>query len=238
MIVRKGATMKRIGLLLLLVGSGGAHAQELAPPPPPPPSPSYAPPPAHHDKGQKERGFALELNIGTHVVDFTAVGTTATIGLISGGFFAGYKIDRFIFGLGFDLGRVASNNSSPGSDTSQAETSFFFVPGVRVAIFRSQDQRVDLFGQFDLGLGTVVNEESPKPTGTQPDVTRFRLNYNIGPGVRFWAHPSFAIGALVGVHGDYAYNKTTVTVGTVSQSTSTSSTITAIFAAIQLMGVF
>jgi hypothetical protein len=228
--------MKRIGLLLLVVGQG-ALAQELAPPPPPPPPPSYSPP-VHHEKGQKERGFALEMSIGTHVVDITGLGTTASFGLIQGGLFAGYKIDRFIFGIGFDLARIATGSSSPGSDTSQAETSFFFVPGIRVAIFRSQDQRVDLFGQFDLGLGTVVDEESPKPTGTQPDVTRFRLNYNLGPGVRFWAHPQFAIGALVGVHGDYAYNKTTVTLGNVSQSTSTSSTVTAIFAALQLLGVF
>jgi len=184
--------------------------------------------------GQKRNGFTLETHIGTQVVNLTGVGN---VGLIQGGVFAGYKIDRFIFGLGFDLARVATSMSQPGGDTSQADTVFEFVPGVRVAIVRSKDQRVELFGEFDLGLGTTVHEQSPTPAN-QPSRTNFNLSYQIGPGIRFWAHPQFAIGALVGVRGDYAYEKDSSTILGTTTTTSTSSTTTGIFAALQLLGVF
>jgi hypothetical protein len=188
--------------------------------------------------GQKRNGFALEMHLGTQLVSLGGIGggPPTALGLVSGGFFAGYKIDRFIFGLGFDLARVANSMSAPGADTSNASTAFFFTPGLRVAILRSSDQRVEMTGQFDLGLGTTTTEQSPSPTGPQPDETRFRLYYNLGPGIRFWVHPQFSIGALTGVHGDFAYTKTTPPMTNVS--TSTSSTVTSIFAAIQLLGVF
>jgi hypothetical protein len=184
--------------------------------------------------GQKRNGFALETHIGTEVVTLTGVGN---VGLVQGGLFAGYKIDRFILGLGFDLARVATGTSQPGGDTSQADTVFLFVPGLRVAIVRSKDERVELFGQFDLGLGTTTHEESPTPNN-QPNRTRFNLSYQIGPGVRFWAHPQFAIGALVGVRGDFAYEKDSTTILGTTTTNSTSSLTTSIFGALQLMGVF
>jgi hypothetical protein len=206
-----------IGLVLALAAP--ALAQEMATPLP---------------AGQKRSGFTLETHVGTQLVALTGV---ANVGLVSGGIFAGYKIDRIIVGLGFDLARVATSMSQTGGDTSQANTVFLFVPGVRVAIVRSHDQRVELFGQFDLGLGTTVNEQSPTP-GNQPSRTNFNLSYQIGPGVRFWAHPQFAIGALAGVRGDYAYEKDTTTILGTTATTSTSSMTTSIFAALQLLGVF
>jgi hypothetical protein len=220
--------MRPIAIAMMLAGL--AQAQEGLPP-----TPTYAPPPP---AGQKRTGFALETHIGTQLVAVGGLGAGAptTIGLFSGGFFAGYKVDRFIFGLGFDLARVASSMSVPGADTSQAQTAFFFTPGIRVAILRSHDQRVEMTGQFDLGLGTTTEEQSPSPMGPQNSEVRFRLYYNLGPGVRFWVHPQFAIGAVTGVHGDFAYTK--VTPPGSNTSTSTQSTVTSIFAALQLMGVF
>jgi hypothetical protein len=217
--------MRPLAIVLLLAGA--AQAQDEYAPPPPPPVPSTP-------SGQKRQGFTLESHIGTEVVTLTGVGN---VGLFQGGIFAGYKVDRFIFGLGFDLGRVANTTSMTNTpDTGMATTAFFFAPGIRVAILRSHDQRVELFGQFDLGLGTVTTETNPSPMGPQPDTTRFRLYYNLGPGVRFWPHPQFAIGTVVGVHGDFAYDKTTDPNNTVFMSTST--TTTTIFAAFQLLGVF
>src|SRR5262245_29574319 len=144
----KGAIMRPIAIGLLLAGL--AQAQEGLPP-----APSYTPPP--QPAGQKRSGFALEVHMGTQLVSLGGIGggAPAAIGLFGGGFFAGYKIDRIIFGLGFDLARVASSMSVPGADTSQAQTAFFFTPGIRVAILRSHDQRVEMTGQFDLGLGTT-----------------------------------------------------------------------------------
>lgn len=214
--------MRSIAIVLLLAGAAQAQDE---------PQPIQTAP--ARPTGQKVSGFALEMRLGTELVALTGVGN---VGLLSGGIFAGYKLDRFIFGLGFDIARAASGMSMPGADTSMATTVFFLTPGIRVAIVRSHDQRVDLFGQFDLGLGTSINEQSPAPMGPQPDVVNFRLYYNIGPGVRFWAHPQFAIGAVAGVHGDFAYTKTTDPGSNVSVSQS--STVTAIFASLQLMGVF
>jgi hypothetical protein len=219
--------MRPLAIVLLLAGA--ASAQE-----------GYAPPPASMStpSGQKRSGFALELHLGTQLVSLGGVGggAPAALGLFGGGFFAGYKIDRIMFGLGFDLARVATGASAPGADMSNATTAFFFTPGIRVAILRSHDQRVEMTGQFDLGLGTTTSEQSPSPMGAQDQVTRFNLYYNIGPGVRFWVHPQFAIGAVTGVHGDFTYVKTTPPMSNVS--TTQTSTVTSIFCALQLLGVF
>ena len=84
------------------------------------------------DGGQVHQGFALELNISSRLFTIAGVGTTISFGALRGGFMAGYKLGRIIFGLGFDLSRVATGSSSPGSDNSQADTAIFFVPGVKV----------------------------------------------------------------------------------------------------------
>jgi hypothetical protein len=223
--------MRPIVIVMLLAAAAGA--EEYIPPPPAAAATPTMTPPA---TGQKKNGFALELRVGTQLAIVPAAGGGAVVGAFGGGIFAGYKLDRVIFGIGFDIARVASSMSMPGMDTSQATTAFFFAPGIRVAIVRSQDQRVELFGQFDLGLGTRVNEQSPAAMGPQPDETRFNLYYNIGPGVRFWVHPQFAVGAVGGVHGDFSYFKQTDPQTNISQSQST--TVTSIFAALQLTGVF
>ncbi|MBI5488858.1 MAG: outer membrane beta-barrel protein [Deltaproteobacteria bacterium] len=221
--------MKEVTVLVVLLSLAGAAGAQ----------PSPTPLAVAAAAGQQESGFALELNLGSRLLNLSGLGTTASIGMMQGGLFAGYKTDRVIFGLGFDIARISESTSPDGGgDTSDESTAFFFVPGVRVAIVRSADQRVELFGQFDLGLGTVITDESPSPPPPQPDVTRFRLNYNLGPGVRFWAHPQFALGALVGVHGDFAYDKIETTVGGTTTSTTNTTTVTSIFAALQLMGVF
>ena len=70
-----------------------------------------------------------------------------------------------------------------------------FTPGLSVAIVRSADKRVELFGQFDMGFGTTVGDS----VATGENI--FRFGYDVGPGVRYWVHPQFAFGALAGVNG-------------------------------------
>lgn len=205
--------MRTLCLAICLIATSSAGAEEL---------------------GQKRAGFAAETHIGTQLFSLgVGMGSVASFGTVSGGIFLGGKIDRFIFGLGFDLSRVASGSSQSGMpDTSQALTTIMFVPGIRAAIVRSHDQRVELFGQFDLGFGTAITESSPGGGGNQP--TRFRLSYDVAPGVRFWAHPQFAVAGLAGLAGQFEFDSQTQNGITAKTSTG----LTSIFAALQLLGVF
>jgi hypothetical protein len=195
-------------VLLLLVIAGGASA----------------------DTGQRERGFAVSINIGTRLVALAGVGNVSGV---NGGVFAGYKINRVIFGLGVDVARVANSQSVGNTTGTEADTAFLFVPGIQVAIVRSPDQRVELYGQFDLGLGTSVHEEDPAP-GNAPDRNVFLLRYQLAPGVRFWVHPQFALNILTGVGGDFEFVTTSQGNTSVHESTG----VTSIFASLGLMGVF
>lgn len=185
---------------------------------------------------QKDRGFALEAHLGTQLL---AISGSTTLGSFAGGFLLGAKLNRVIVGIGFDVARVAtSERTMNNATTGDATTALYVTPGVRVAILRSADRRVEMFGQLDLGLGGAIVEERPEPTGPQPDVLRFRLMYNVGPGVRFWAHPQFGLSAVTGVHGDFAYTRTSQTVGNTTVSSTQTSTVTSIFAQLQFTGVF
>src|SRR5437899_2157224 len=133
------------------------------------------------DGGQAHAGFAAEVHIATQLLALGGGQQTTAFGSVQGGIFAGYKLGRFIFGLGFDIARTASGASAPGAnDTSQARTAILFSPGVRVAIVRSADQRVELFGEFDIGFGHTFDEQSPSPQGTQPSTSNFHLTYVVG----------------------------------------------------------
>lgn len=182
------------------------------------------------DGGQADHGVVVEARLGSDLVS-VATGTmptsTFTFAGVQGGIFGGYKIKRFIFGLGFDLARVASGSSTGNTSTSTATTSIMFTPGLSVAILRSADKRVELFGQFDMGFGTTLGD------GVANDEHIFRLSYDVGPGLRYWVHPQFAFGALAGVNGAFVWD----TRGN-NPSTTSSSGLTSIFAQLQFMGVF
>ena len=183
---------------------------------------------------QKAIGFVVEPHLGTTLVSFVSTGpggtTTSGLSSLQGGFLLGAKINRVIFGIGFDLERVATGSTPQGGTTSStATTDIMFTPGVRIAIVRSADQRVELFGQFDLGFGTTVTEQNT-------NTSYFHLSYDIGPGLRFWAHRQFAVGAVTGLRGEFEFD-TIKGNGGAGQS-STSSGLTAVFASLQLTGVF
>jgi hypothetical protein len=251
-------TLCRFAVAIALALPQAALAQDsnpLAPPPPnPPPS---SPPPSSPTAGganassavvgggivgqpsevQKQAGFAFEGHIGTQFLTLAGGGTAINVGAVQGGFFAGYKIGRIIAGLGFDIERVASGTSGGMQpSTSRADTAIAFVPGVRVALVRSSDGRVELFAEADFGFGHAFHDDST--VMNPPDTSNFHFSYQLGPGLRYWLHPQFAIGGLVGVRGDFEFDSQTINTGMGSITTSTSSGITAIFANLQLLGVF
>ncbi|MSP58785.1 MAG: hypothetical protein EXR72_00305 [Myxococcales bacterium] len=223
------------------------------PPPPPPPLPVAEPPlmteppppppprPRPIVRGQMASGFAVELHLGTQVASLgsDASGSLVQLGVLQGGIFAGYKIQRVIVGLGFDIQRGASGTSMTGTaDTSRSATAILLSPGVRIAILRSADQRVELFGQVDLGFGRTFDDQTPPPMGLQPERSNFQFAYDVGPGLRYWLHPQFALGALTGLRGDFGWLTTTTTAGTTTSTRTTSSGITSVFAALLFTGVF
>lgn len=197
------------------------------------PSLAYASPPL--DGGQADHGVVVEARLGSDLVTIGTTGPlgTGAVGTISGlqgGIFGGYKIKRVIFGLGFDLSRVASGTSTGNTSTSTSNTSILFTPGVSVAIVRSADKRVELFGQFDMGFGTTVGDAIAKGESI------FRLTYDVGPGLRYWVHPQFAFGAFAGLNGNFEWDTRAANNG--MPSTTDSSGLTSIFAQLQFMGVF
>jgi hypothetical protein len=199
---------------------------------------ALAPPLAHADKlldgGQVDHGVVVEARIGTELVELVTTGVTgttaSTLSGLQGGIFGGYKIKRVIFGLGFDLARTASGTTTGNTTTTAATTTLLVTPGVSVAIVRSADKRVELFGQFDMGFGTTVGDSVANGESI------FRLAYDVGPGLRFWAHPQFGFGAMAGVAGMFAWDSHPATAG--NPSTTTSSGLTSIFAQLQVLGVF
>ena len=185
------------------------------------------------DGGQADHGVVVEARLGSEFLNLGATGTGATtiaFSGVQGGIFGGYKIKRVIFGLGFDLSRVASGTSTGNTSTSNSNTSILFSPGVSVAILRSADQRVELFGQFDMGFGTTVGDAIANGESI------FRLTYDVGPGLRYWVHPQFAFGALAGLNGSFMWDTRAANNG--MPSTTSSSGLTSIFAQLQFMGVF
>jgi hypothetical protein len=134
------------------------------------------------------------------------------------------------------FGAIGSSTSGAGMNASSSadSTSFVVAPGVRVAILRSRDQRVEFFGQFDIGFGTTVTGGSVMQTPPGSSTSQFHLSYDVGPGLRYWVHPQFAVGAVTGVRGDFEFDSVSSQGVTQSQS----SGLTSIFAALQLTGVF
>lgn len=236
---KTGSTLAFVLILL----AGPAFAQDPLTPPPttltPTASPGYTAP-VVHESGQKETGFVAMVGIGSEVFSLGNVGNnTVTLGVIEGSVFGGFKFGRFIAGLGFNILRVATGRSGTNQqDQSDAQTAILFTPGAQVAILRSSDDRVELFGAFSLGFGHTFTEQNPSPPPGGVERGNFRFRYEIGPGIRFWAAPQFAIGALTGVRGDFEFDSQKQTNGGMTVEANTSNGLTSIFAELQLMGVF
>ncbi len=202
--------MKRLSLVLLaalLVFAPRARAQ---PATTPPATTTTTPEPAA-PSGQMQQGFVLETHVTAQLVSFSGgLGGTLTAPLVTGGIFGGYKINRFIFGLGFDF---TSYDAGGGGQIVMR-----WVPGVRVAIVRSSDERVELFGQFDFSVGHDFG--SPQKNEI--------IGADLGPGVRYWVHRQFAFSAVSGWNGTWS----------LYEMPGTKVVFQGVFAGIQVLGVF
>jgi hypothetical protein len=150
-----------------------------------------APAAAQQPSGPKERGFALEIHLGTRVMPIDVAGVGGTAPLMDGGFFAGYKLGRFTIGGSLEYARVA--NDPDGGEKTSADR-LLVMPGLRAAILRSADERVELYGQVDFGFGHawVTHQDGAHV-----------ICFQVGPGVRLWFHPNFAASAMVGLRGEH-----------------------------------
>ena len=195
-------------------------------------SAAVSPPVLHDETGQKDSGFTFGVNISTNF--FTVVPQLSLdLGIVQGGLFAGYKVGRFIFGLGFDIERVAKEQTI-GATVSSSSTAVLFLPGVRVALLRSADLKVELFGQFDIGYGHTFSDPGPSAPATS-NTSNHRLVYQVGPGLRYWLHPQFAFSATAALRGDFAFNSMSQP-NQIPQSSS--SGVTGIAGIMEFIGVF
>ena len=176
-----------------------------------------APAAAQQPTGPKDRGFALEAQLGTRLVTVNVLGSPP-LNVVDGGFFAGYKFGRWQIGGSIDFARVSYSDG-----TSTADSLLTIMPGVRVAILRSADERVELFGQVDLGYGHIFVDHN------NGDPDHNRVIYQLGPGLRLWFHPNFAVGALVGLRGEFDIQE---------GNGGTTTGLTSIFARVMFTGVF
>lgn len=173
-----------------------------------------AAPAAAQPAGPKDRGFALEINLGARITPVDLGVASFQVPLLHGGFFAGYKLGRFMIGGTFEYARAASDPDFGDKDSADR---FVFMPGVRVAILRSADERVELYGQADVGFGHYWLSDQDGAHVVQ---------FQVGPGVRLWFHPNFAAAAMFGLRGEhYIYDDA-------------SYGFTGLFASVALTGVF
>jgi hypothetical protein len=240
------ATSLAAASAFVLLFAGAARAQDAGAPPPPPPPGNTTPPPANtgtattqpppasaqpqaassssgsssgsasqDEGGQRPNGFVFETHFYGQFVALNAGVGSANLPLLVGGIYGGYKLDRLIIGLGFDF----TSYDAPGSGGAQIE--MHWVPGIRYAFVRSSDDRVELFGQADLGFGHRFYNNANEI-----------ITADLGIGARYWVHKQFAVSAVGGWTGDWDLTQPP------SPVPSQSAVLQGIFAGIQLLGVF
>lgn len=134
-----------------------------------------------------DSGLAVEVHLANAYAPLDDQG--ATLPGFEGGLFLGYKAGRGLFGLGFDyLSFTMTESTSGGGSMSRSSRQIVFAPGARFALARSQDGRVDLFAELDVGFGSISSDLDGS------NATTDRLVWNAGLGLRGWILPQLAIG--------------------------------------------
>ena len=164
---------------------------------------------------QKKNGITVALSLMTRSPFVQTSATSSFVGSgIAGEMFAGYKLDRFFFGLGFSIDHASNSTrlaSAAGfANTTTESTSFLFSPGVQVAALRAASGRLELLATAQFGFGRAVTSRSDEPalpSSVSPNFpnTNFHLNYQFGPGLRFFFIPQFALQLLSGIEGDHFF---------------------------------
>jgi hypothetical protein len=196
-----------------------------------------APSPARAQDAQVENGFALQANLAVRASLVTVNAGTNTATLPGYGLdtqlFGGYKFGRVLIGLGLEFLNTTANSSVGNMSTNSSVSEFLIGPEAQFAIVRSGDGRVELIGDLAIHFGHAF--VSPDPNTND---TNFLLSYQIGPGVRFWAHKHFAITGLTGFSGELVHATTSTTVLTTTTTTTSDTSVHGILGSIGLMGVF
>ena len=220
---------------MLVLFATAAHAQEAVP----------------AASGQQERGFVAGVSYGSQPV--TIANDEPILNFSAGGLLLGYKFDRAIAGLGFDVQRLSQtrsastgNSSSSTPDTTKTHTTFLITPGIQVAALRSEDKRVELFAELDVGFGKSFDSTTPPPAAASGlNATTVTSNIHVltrvGPGVRYWLHPQFALSALASLNVDYESVSSTTPLSSSlggPMTSDTALTTTYMAGSIQLIGVF
>lgn len=220
----------------------------LEPPPPPPPPSSDTPDPsgATWRKGseQKRRGFAVGLGLHTRMPVVQLDGaTTAQASSIGGSLFLGAKLNRVVLGIGLELDRFATTTmlaSAAGeSAVTQETTSFLIAPLLQVALLRTAGSRLELYAAAQVGLGRAVGgvTRTPEPSllaGSEVPSSTFHVNYQLGPGLRFYVIPKLAVTLLSGLAGDHFFATKDSAAGLRADAVSSLS----LFGTLGLLGVF
>lgn len=182
---------------------------------PPPIQPDTKPFVSPVPAGQKHFGFALELFLGVTKPLAAMDEDFVDVNSVNGGLFLGGKVKRVIIGLGFEMSRITYRRkygtdyyNDYDGEYKESITKLMFKPGVRFVIVQSDDQKVDMFGQIDIGAGTLLFKEEEDDYDYESDNEKyFLLDWNTALGVRYWAHPQFAVSATGGLLGNYFLRK-------------------------------
>ncbi len=105
-------------------------------------------------------------------------------------------------------------------------TTLIVSPGVRLAVARSGDGRAELLGQLDVGYGATWYDN----TSGSAQSTEGHLRLQLGPALRYWIHPSFAVGGTAGLRYDRLSDNT--------DGMDHALETTTLFTSLQMTGVF
>jgi len=193
---------------------------------------------------QRENGVVVSLGLTSRMPVVQVDGTTsAAANGIGGSLMAGYKLNRIIVGLGFSIdhfGQKTKLVAPSGTATSVTDTTSFLIsPTVQVGILRAAAGRLELYGSAQFGLGRAFLSRSNDPTLPSDvlatyDNKNFHLNYEVGPGLRFYFIPQFALQLTSGVAGDHFFASQDNPSGRRTDSLSSVS----LFGNLGLLGVF
>ena len=193
---------------------------------------------------QRDRGFVVSLGLTTRMPVVQVDGTTAVAANGMGGsLMAGYKLSRIIVGLGFSIDHFGTKTklvAPSGTAIGVVDTTSFLIsPIVQVGLLRAASGRLELFGSAQFGLGRAVLSRQNDPALPSDvlatfDNSNFHLNYQVGPGLRFYFIPQFALQLTSGVAGDHFFASQDNPSGRRTDSLSSVS----VFGNLGLLGVF
>jgi len=228
---------------------------------PSPTAPVVTTPDAVHavvvEAGPVSSGFVIGASLGVNMV-LAGLSSSPPSSVqaspqanVQPGFAIGGKVDRLVFTLGAEftnlsLGTKIVDRSGAMTTLNQSNSTFLVIPGVQIGLVRSRDGRVELLGAVRFGFGKPTSDSSQNPTVATPAPTfstsQFSFMYEVGPGVRYWAHRHFAVNLVGGFRGDYLFQNTSgnfpkdTTVTTVTATNNAG--LNGIFASIGGLGVF